>query len=281
MGTPGSPSPPSRGAASSTTKEKIQKRCVEKRCWPHLRARYLPRGGPGGHYRYPEDRVPLHTSFKMRQREECASVHCHMHCGSGPCLPTKAGSSATTCPSAPDPASLLGRAPALSRVPQLRTHLPAQEGSGAAMCPLALDPASLLGRAKALPRVLQLQTLPPYQGQLRRCYVSLGSEPYLSQLRAPPPCSGGLRRCYVSLGSRPCLPAREGSGAATCPLAPDPASLLGRALKLPRIPQLQTLPPYLGGLRRCYVYHGTGPCLPTLKGSGAVTCHVALEGRDL
>jgi hypothetical protein len=205
-----------------------------------------------------------------------------------------------TCPTAPDPASLPRRALALLRVPRLQTlppcsgglqrchvslnsgpHLPAQEGSDAATCPLALDPASLLGRAKALPRVLQLQTLPPYQGQLRRCYVSLGSEPCLPQLQASPPCSGGLRRCYVSLGSGPCLPAREGSGAATCPLAPDPTSLLGRALELPRIPQLRTLPPYLGGLRRCYVYHGTGPCLPTLKGSGAATCRVALEGHDL
>jgi hypothetical protein len=131
-----------KGAASSTTKEKIQKRCVEKRCWSHLRARYLPRGGPGGHYRYPEDQVPLHTSFKMRQREECASVHCHMPCGSGPCLPTKAGSNATTCPSAPDPASLLRRAPALPRVPQLWTP-------------------------------------PPCSGGLRCCYVSLGSGPCL------------------------------------------------------------------------------------------------------
>jgi hypothetical protein len=29
--------------------------------WPHLQARILPRGGPGGHYRYPETRVPLTT----------------------------------------------------------------------------------------------------------------------------------------------------------------------------------------------------------------------------
>jgi hypothetical protein len=29
------------------------------RLWPHLQARILPSGGPGGHYRYPEPGVPL------------------------------------------------------------------------------------------------------------------------------------------------------------------------------------------------------------------------------
>jgi hypothetical protein len=29
--------------------------------WPHLQAHILPRGGPGGHYRYPETGVPLTT----------------------------------------------------------------------------------------------------------------------------------------------------------------------------------------------------------------------------
>jgi hypothetical protein len=31
------------------------------RLWPHLQARILPRGGPGGHCRYPETGVPLTT----------------------------------------------------------------------------------------------------------------------------------------------------------------------------------------------------------------------------
>jgi hypothetical protein len=43
---------------------------------------------------------------------------------SGPCLPTEAGSGAAMCPTAPDPASLLGRAPVLSRVAQLWTPPP-------------------------------------------------------------------------------------------------------------------------------------------------------------
>jgi hypothetical protein len=46
---------------------------------------------------------------------------------------------------------------------------------------------------------------------------------------------------------RPCLPARKGSGAATCPTASDPASLLGMALTLSHVPRLWTLPPYSGG----------------------------------
>jgi hypothetical protein len=47
---------------------KTQKGCAGKGCWPHRWIRSLSRGGPGGHCRYPEDRVPPCTSFKSRQR---------------------------------------------------------------------------------------------------------------------------------------------------------------------------------------------------------------------
>jgi hypothetical protein len=47
---------------------KTQKGCTWKGCWPHPWVRSLSRGGPGVHCRYPEDRVPLRTSFKSRQR---------------------------------------------------------------------------------------------------------------------------------------------------------------------------------------------------------------------
>jgi hypothetical protein len=116
----------------------------------------------------------------------------------------------TTCPTAPDPASLLRRALALPRAPRLRTphpcsgglqfshmshgsgpRLPAQEGSGATTCRTALDPASLLGRAPVFPHVTRLWVLSPY--------------------------SGGLRRYHVSHGSGPYLPAPGGSDAVTCP----------------------------------------------------------------
>jgi hypothetical protein len=60
------------------------------------------------------------------------------------------------CPGAPDPASLLERAPALPRVPWLQTCLPIGEGSGASTCPKILNPTSLLGRAPVLSRVPQL-----------------------------------------------------------------------------------------------------------------------------
>jgi hypothetical protein len=111
--------------------------------------------------RYHADRIPSYISFKSRQGEGRASVHCHVPCSSKLCLPTKASSGAATCPTAPDPASLLERAPVLSRVAQLRTpppyqgsfwccHMPhdsgsrlaAREGSGATTAP---DHASLLG----------------------------------------------------------------------------------------------------------------------------------------
>jgi hypothetical protein len=151
--------------------------------------------------------------------------------GSRPRLLAEVGSGAATCPAALDPASLLGRAPALSCVPRhrilpscsrglRRSHvshgtgprLPAREGSGAAMYPTILDPAFLLGRALTLPRVLRH--------------------------RIPPPCSGGLRRYHVSHGFGSYLPALESSGGAAYPTAPDPASLLGRAPTLPCVLQL-------------------------------------------
>jgi hypothetical protein len=47
---------------------KTQKGYAGKGCWPHPWVHSLSRGGPGGHCRYPEDRVPLRTSFKSRQQ---------------------------------------------------------------------------------------------------------------------------------------------------------------------------------------------------------------------
>jgi hypothetical protein len=53
--------------ASESQCIKTQKGCVGKGCWPHPRVRSLSRGGPGGHCRYPKDRVTPHTSIKSRQ----------------------------------------------------------------------------------------------------------------------------------------------------------------------------------------------------------------------
>jgi hypothetical protein len=172
------------------------------------------------------------------------------------------------CPTALDPASLLRRAPTLlcASCPQtpppcsggLRCRhvshgsgprLPAREGSGAAMFPTALDPASLLRRASVLPRVARLLT--------------------------PPSCSAGLWCCYVSHGSRPHLPAREGSSAATCPTALNPASLLGGGRGL------WTPPPCLGGLQCCHVPMAMDPTSLLRWGRGGsdvITCPMSLRG---
>jgi hypothetical protein len=115
-----------------------------------------------------------HTSFKPRQGDGYKFVHCHVSYGSRPYLLAEAGSSAATCPTASDPASLLKRAPMLPCVTRLRTSppcsgglrcchvshssgpcLPALEGSGSATCPTAPDHAFLLRRAPALSRVLR------------------------------------------------------------------------------------------------------------------------------
>jgi hypothetical protein len=59
----------------------------------------------------------------------------------------------------------------------------------------------------------------------------------------------------------------------TCPAAPDPASLLRRALALPRVSRFRTPPPCSGGLWCCHVSHGFRPRLPAREGSCAATCH--------
>jgi hypothetical protein len=76
-----------------------------------------------------------------------------------------------------------------------------------ATCPMEPDSTSLLRRAPALPRVPQLWNSPS--------------------------CLGGLYCYHVSHGSIPYLPTQEIFGAAMCPKAPDPTSLLRRATALP------------------------------------------------
>jgi hypothetical protein len=54
---------------------------------------------------------------------------------------------------------------------------------------------------------------------------------------------------------------REGSGIATCPKAPDPASSFMMALVLPRVLRLWTPPHHQGGLRHYHATLGIGPSL--------------------
>jgi hypothetical protein len=77
----------------------------------------------------------------------------------------------------------------------------------------------------------------------------------VQRYRTLPPRLGGLRHRYTSRGSGPRLPAREGSGAIMCSMAPDSVSSPGRALAPPHIPRLRTSPPRSGGLQRRHVPH--------------------------
>jgi hypothetical protein len=152
--------------------QKFRKMGGEKMCWPHLRVRSVSRGGPGGHCRYPADRIPPHTSFKSRQRAGRASTRYHVSCSSGPCLPIKMDSGTAMCPTTLNLTSLSRWAPALPRVPRPCTsppdrdgiwchHVsrgsrpchPTEESSGAVTCPMASDPTSMRGRALVLPRI--------------------------------------------------------------------------------------------------------------------------------
>jgi hypothetical protein len=80
---------------------------------------------------------------------------------------------------------------------------------------------------------------------------------------------------HMSGNSEPHLPIKEGSGADTCPVASDPASLLKRAPVLPRVRQLRAPPSHQGGLWCCHVSRSSGPHLSAEEDSGAATCTVA------
>jgi hypothetical protein len=71
------------------------------------------------------------------------------------------------------------------------------------------------------------------------------------------------------------------SQVAMCPVAPDLASLLGRAPTLPRVPWLQTPPPFSKGLRCCHVSHSFEPRILAQEGSGAATCSLVLDPASL
>jgi hypothetical protein len=55
-----------------------------------------------------------------------------------------------------------------------------------------------------------------------------GTPTYKLQVKTRRGCAPTCR--HVPYNTRPCLPAEVGSGAATCPVAPNPASLQGSAL---------------------------------------------------
>jgi hypothetical protein len=88
-------------------------------------------------------------------------------------------------------------------------------------------------------------------------------------------------RRHMPYSTGPCLPAKVGSGAATCLVALNPTFLIGRALVPPCVPWLRTPPPCKGGLRcaTCpaaldstslqgraperFMSYGSRSCLPT------------------
>jgi hypothetical protein len=180
-----------------------KKNSAEKEMLAPPWVRYLSQGGPGGHCRYPEDRVPPRTSSRSRQN---------------------ASSGTATCPADPAPAARPGAAPGpprvlwtqlplpgpgqprghhVSRGPSCRcpargrhvsrgpsSHCPARGSSRAATCPADPAPAARPGAALGPPRVPWTQLPLPDPGQLRG-------------------------RC-VSCGLSSCCPSRGSSGVATC-----------------------------------------------------------------
>jgi hypothetical protein len=103
----------------------------------------------------------------------------------------------------------------------------------------------------------------------RACICALPCALWLWTL---PPGRGRLWCCHVPHGSGPRLPTQEGSDAAMCHIASDPASLLKRAPVLPRAPRLRTLPPCLEGLRFYHVFHNPQRVV-SLKNKERLSCN--------
>jgi hypothetical protein len=135
------------------------------------RVRYLSRGGPGGHCRYPGDQVPPRTSSRSRQKARANHMPLRV-VNLGVNHMAQASSGATTCPAASAPAARPGAAPRPPRVlwPQLPLPGPGQlwghhvsyglisrclaRGSfGATTCPTASAPAARPGAAPGPPCV--------------------------------------------------------------------------------------------------------------------------------
>jgi hypothetical protein len=116
-----------------TGKQNVQdNRVGRQRVGPTCGFTASPEVGSGGHCRYPADRVLLCTSFKSRQGAVRAPTHHHVSFSTGPCTSAEVGSRTATCLAAPEPASLMRRAPAPPYVLWLQIHW---VGSGAPCVP--------------------------------------------------------------------------------------------------------------------------------------------------
>jgi hypothetical protein len=176
---------PGRHASTGKTKLplripicKVPKNSVGKEMLAPPRVRYLSRGGPWGHCRYPGDQVPPRTSSRSRQKTRHAN-HTPLR------VVNLSMNRMTRCPA---PGQLRGRHVSCG----LSSRYPARGSSGATTCPVASAPAAQPGAAPGPPRVLRPQLPLPSPGQLQGRHISCG------------------------LSSR--CPARDSSGVATCAL---------------------------------------------------------------
>jgi hypothetical protein len=119
---------------------------------------------------------------------------------------------------------------------------------------------------------------PTYKPQVKTSHrACIHTLPCALRHRTSPPSWGGLWRYHVSYVSEPRVSAEVGSGATTCPMAPNLASWLRWALVLPRVLWLQASRLGRGGLRRCHVSYGSGPHLPGEVCFDAVMYPMALD----
>jgi hypothetical protein len=88
-------------------------------------------------------------------------------------------------------------------------------------------------------------------------------------------------RCHASYSFGPQLPVEVGSGATTCPTAPNLTSLLRWVPVLPRGTWPQASSTCWVELRRRHTFLNFGPRLPAEVGSDTVMCPMALGSTSL
>jgi hypothetical protein len=102
-----------------------------------------------------------------------------------------------------------------------------------------------------------------------RCRYHVDRVPLHTSFKSRKGAGHAPTRRHVPCSTGPYLPANVGSETVMCPVVSDPASMMKRAPALPRILQIQILPPYRGGLQS--TVYPTTPDPASLP--GGLRCH--------
>jgi hypothetical protein len=147
-------------------------RLHEEGCWSHPWVHNLSWGGPGGHYRYPEDRIPPRRSSKSKLKDK---TDAHARVSRGFCLLAQSSSGATTCLVTPAPATRACGSSRSVTCPVASTPVFGHRTAPGLPCaPWLQFPPPGPEAAPGLSRALCSRLLSPSTGQLRDRHVPRG-----------------------------------------------------------------------------------------------------------